>query len=317
MVQVLTVNEFLNEMAKKLDLKLLTPSIPQQGLTKEIVSPQLNRLGLSLTGHFDYFPSERIQVCGMVEHTYLQKMSPKERSERLLKLFSTFPQIPCVVIARDITPLHELVDCCSDFKIPLLQTSLRTSVFITETTVYLEERLAPMMTLHGLLIDVYGIGTLITGEAGIGKSECGLELLKRGHMLVSDDVVELISKPGGMLIGRSKKEIQDFMEVRGLGIINIPTMFGIGSILDRTRVELVIRLEEKEGDDIDRSGLMEGTTMLLGVKLPEITIPVRPGRNLAVLVEIAALNQRLKQKGYYAAEELDKLVIEKLTSQKK
>lgn len=306
----LDVKEFFEAYKDKFEFKILAG---ENALNREIVTSQLNRLGLSLAEHYQYFPSERIQVYGMIEHTYLEKFEHEVRLGKIKKLFSTFPQIPAIVVTRGIQPVYELIYCCDEFNIPLISTTVRTSSFISEVTVYLEERLAPRITLHGVLVDVYGIGTLILGESGIGKSECAIELLKRGHLLVADDVVEIMAKPGDVLIGMGKKITKHYMEVRGLGIMDVPTMFGIGVTLDRTKIELVIRLEEwDKAKEFDRAGLFERKTAILGVELPEVIIPVRPGRNLAVLIEVAALNQRLKQKGYVAVEELDKKIIEML-----
>jgi HPr kinase/phosphorylase len=195
-------------------------------------------------------------------------------------------------------------------KIPLMRSGLVTAHLIGELTVYMEEKLAPTTTIHGVLMNVYGLGVLLVGDSGIGKSECALELLKRGHMLVADDVVEVKQRLGGVLYGTGAELIRHHMELRGVGIIDVQKIFGVGSVLDRTRIELVIRLEEWEQSvEYDRVGLSEQTTSILGVRVPEIVMPVRPGRNLAVLVEVATLNERLKFRGEFTAKEFNKKLI--------
>ncbi|MDI6641846.1 MAG: HPr(Ser) kinase/phosphatase, partial [Elusimicrobiota bacterium] len=294
-IKKLTVEQLLKDLREYLKLNLISG---KEGILREIKLQQINRLGLSLAGHFTYFPSECIQICGLTEHSYLQTLSSENRYNIIKQLFSSFPQIPCLIITTNINPITELVDLAQEFSLPLIKTSFETAKFITELNVYLEEQLAPSITVHGVLVDVYGLGVLILGESGIGKSECALELLKRGHMLIADDVIQIKLKSGGVLSATGAELIRHHMEVRGLGIIDIKQIFGIGSILDKTRLELVIKLEEWKVDfEYDRLGMEERTTNILGITLPEVVIPVRLGRNLAVLIEVAALNHRLKQKG--------------------
>lgn len=299
----ITIKEFIEENKKKLAISIFSG---EDDLDREVATSKLNRLGLSLAGHFKYFPSERIQICGPIEHSYLGSLTHAKRIELLNELFSTFPNIPCIVITRSLSPWPELLETSSKYQIPLIGTSLGTSKFIMGATDFLEERLSPSLTMHGVLVDIYGLGVMILGESGIGKSECALELLKRGHMLIADDVVEIILKPGEVLVGRGKSLTNQYIEARGLGILNISSLFGVGVLLEKTRVELVIKLEEWGGEkEIERLESFEEKINILGVELPMITIPVKPGRNLAILMEVAALNYRLKRKGVSKTKEME------------
>lgn len=311
-VAQLSVEELFKDKSKDLCLKLLAG---EKGLKRQITVTEINRPGLTLTGYFKYFRYERIQIIGGGEHSYLHSLTKKERIKILDKFFSYEP--PCAIVTRNVKPIKELITIAEQYKVSLFVTSLSTPPFITELIAYLEEKLAPLIMMHGTLIDVYGLGVLILGESAIGKSETALELVERGHMLVTDDVVEIRQKPGGVLIGSGKEIISHHMEIRGLGIIDVRTLFGMGAVLDRTRIELVIRLEEwDESREYERLGLEEKYTEILGVKVPELVIPVRPGRNIAVLIEVAAMNQRLKSKGYYSARELDKHLIQLMRKNK-
>lgn len=303
----LIVADLLKEKETDLQLTLLAGAA---GLRRDLTVSEINRPGLALSGYTDYFPSERVQIIGLGEHTYLSTFTAAERREALTKIFSYNKNLPCVVLTRGIKPHREVIEVANALKVPLLRSSLTTAHLIGELTVFLEEKLAPTTTIHGVLMNVYGLGVLLVGDSGIGKSECALELLKRGHMLVADDVVEIKQRLGGVLWGTGAELIRHHMELRGVGIIDVQKIFGVGSILDRTRVELVIRLEEwKQSVEYDRVGLSDQSTTLLGVRVSEIVMPVRPGRNLAVLVEIATLNQRLKFRGEFSAREFNKKLI--------
>jgi len=303
----LLVADLLGEKEADLQLTLLGGS---KGLRREISVSEINRPGLALTGYVDYFPAERVQIMGLGEHTYLSTFTPAKRKEALHKVFSYSKKLPCVVLTRGIKPHREVIEVANALKIPLLRSGLVTAHLIGELTVYMEEKLAPTTTIHGVLMNVYGLGVLLVGDSGIGKSECALELLKRGHMLVADDVVEVKQRLGGVLYGTGAELIRHHMELRGVGIIDVQKIFGVGSVLDRTRIELVIRLEEwKQTVEYDRVGLSDRTTSILGVRVPEIVMPVRPGRNLAVLVEVATLNERLKFRGEFTAKEFNKKLI--------
>jgi HPr kinase/phosphorylase len=300
------VADLVNEKQGDLELALLAGV---KGLRREITVSEINRPGLALSGYTDYFPSERVQIIGLGENTYMSTMTPAQRSEALGKIFS-HRNLPCVVVTRGLKPPREMLRTADRFKIPVIRSSLTTALLIGELTVYLEEKLAPTTTIHGVLMNVYGLGILLVGDSGIGKSECALELIKRGHMLVADDVVEIKQRLGGYLYGTGAELIRHHMELRGVGIIDVQKIFGISSILDRTRIELIIKLEDwKQTVEYDRVGLSERATSILGVRVPEIVMPVRPGRNLAVLVEVATLNQRLKYRGMFTAKEFNKKLI--------
>jgi HPr kinase/phosphorylase len=303
----LLVADLLKEKQTDLDLAVLAGG---QGARRELTVSEINRPGLALSGYLDYFPSERVQIMGLGEHSFLSTLSPSKRTEVITKVLAYNKNLPCVVITRGIKPHKELLQLANRLKVPIIRSGLTTAHLIGELTVYLEEKLAPTTTIHGVLMNVYGLGVLLVGDSGIGKSECALELLKRGHMLVADDVVEVKQRLGGLLFGTGAELIRHHMELRGLGIIDVQKVFGVSSILDRTRIELVIRLEEwKQTVEYDRVGLAEQTTSILGVRVPEIVMPVRPGRNLAVLVEVATLNQRLKFRGQFTAQEFNKKLI--------
>lgn len=303
----LLVSDLLADKQADLDLTLLAG---KKGLNREITVSEINRPGLALSGYVDYFPSERVQIMGLGEHNYLATFKPLERRQAVHKVFSYKSNLPCVVLTRGIKPHREVLQVADALKLPVLRSGLVTAHLIGELTVYLEEKLAPTTTVHGVLMNIYGLGVLLAGDSGIGKSECALELIKRQHMLVADDVVEIKQRLGGILWGTGADVIRHHMELRGLGIIDVQKIFGVGTVLDRTRIEMVIRFEEwKPGVEYDRVGLTERTTSILGVRVPEIVMPVRPGRNLAVLVEVAALNQRLKYKGQFTAKDFNEKLI--------
>jgi HPr kinase/phosphorylase len=221
------------------------------------------------------------------------------------KMFS-FGDTPCCILTRKLEPTQAMIDACNECGVPLMRTSLPSSSFISDLIFYLNRQLAPGLKMHGVLLEVYGLGVLIFGKSGIGKSECALELVKRGHMLVADDVVEIRKMSGRRLIGSGVSVTKDLIEVRGLGIINIRDLFGIGGILDKAEIELVIELEEwQESVKCERIGSQENFCEILEVEIPKVSIPVGPGRNLAVLVETASLNQRLKENGIWTARDLE------------
>ena len=309
----IAIADILREKEGDLELTLLAG---QKGLARQVTVSEINRPGLALSGYLDYFPSERIQILGLGEHSYLSTVPSARRLEILEKVFSYNKNLPCIIMTRRLNPHPEVLKVADKLKLPLLRSGLLTAHLIGELTVYLEEKLAPTTTVHGVLMDVYGLGVLLVGDSGIGKSECALELIKRGHMLVADDVVEIKSRLGGLLFGTGAELIRHHMELRGVGIIDVQKIFGVSTILDRTRIELVIRLEEwQQTVEYDRVGLSEQTTSILGVRVPEIVMPVRPGRNLAVLVEVATLNQRLKYRGQFTAQEFNKKLIALMTKQ--
>jgi HPr kinase/phosphorylase len=306
----LTVRDFLSEKSADLHLEICAGS---DGLSREISVTDLNRPGLALGGFFENFRWERIQVLGRGELAYINQVALKQGNDSLKEFFKF--KIPCIILTHRMQPRPELVELCNQFHVPLVVSGLETATLIAELSSYLEERISPTITLHGVLVDVYGLGVLISGNSGIGKSECALELIKRGHMLVSDDVVMVQHRSGGVLIGKPANEMmKHHMEVRGLGIIDVKQLFGVSAILDNSRIELAVHLEMwEESKEYDRVGLEEHSLEMLGVRVPRIIMPVRPGRNLAILIEVAALYQRLKVKGINVAEEMEKNLLQMLS----
>ena len=274
-----------------------------------ITRPEINRPGLPLTGFFDYFDPERLHVIGRVEAIYLAKCTPEERREKLRAFMERKPV--CIIIARNIGPYPEMVEFADEFKIPLFKTSVSTNSFISSVIASLNVHLAPTITRHGVLVEVYGEGILITGDSGIGKSETAIELIKRGHRLIADDAVEISKVSEKTLVGRAPEIIRHYMELRGIGIIDIRRIFGAGSVKETEKIELVINFEPWiEGKIYDRLGIETEYIDILGINVPYINVPVRPGRNLAVIMEIAAMNARLKKMGYNTAEEFNKKLEE-------
>lgn len=289
------------EFAEALKLKVIHPSAKT---SRPIGVADLCRPGLQFAGYFDVFANERPQVIGKTEMAYLESLPDEVRGARLQRYFS-YP-IPCIVIARDMECPQALLEQAQRHDVPIYSTEDETSIFTSKAITYLSEALAPRVTQHGVLVDVFGVGVLITGESGVGKSECALELIKRGHLLVADDVVD-IARVGHKLRGESPEIVRDFMELRGIGIVDIKSIFGIGAILRKKTVDFVIHLEYwTPGRDYDRLGTKDKTMDILGVDVPLINVPVRSGRNLAMIVEIAARNWRLKNEGYNAVTELDR-----------
>jgi len=301
----LRVEELYIEQKEKLSLELVAG---QEGLQRKIAVPDINRPGLALAGYFDYFAFERIQVLGRTELSYLQGLDQDKVRESVRKLLEW--DVCCFVITQGLEPPEELFRAVEGKHVSVLKSLMPTTKLIADLTIYLEDKLAPETSLHGTLVDVYGIGALILGKSGIGKSECALDLVERGHRLVADDLVDIKRTAERILMGSGPELIRHHMEIRGLGIINIKNLFGIGAIRDRKRVELVINIEEwDENKEYDRLGLDELTYTILDVELPRIIIPVRPGRNLSIIIEVAAMNQRLKKSGYHTAREFNKTLI--------
>ena len=266
-------------------------------------SYSVTRPGLQLAGYFKYFDSSRIIVFGNSEYEYLRDLSPDIRRERVKMLFS-YKDIPCLILSRDLPVLQEIIGEARKTGCPILRTEKVTTAIMNDLFFYLNKKLAPQTTIHGVLMDISGVGILITGHSGVGKSETAMELIKRGHRLVADDSV-IIKKVSDSLIGTSPEMIRYFMELRGIGIINVKNMYGSGSFLNEKEIELVMELENwEEGKVYDRLG--EGTLYetILGVKVMKHVIPVKPGRNLSIIIEVAARNFRLKSMGYDAAQEL-------------
>ena len=263
----------------------------------------VNRPGLQLMGFYEYFNPERIQIIGKMEFAYLSTIDEKTRRERLQLLFAQ--RIPALIITRELPYFAEMLELAKEYEVPLLRSKESTSNFIAGLIAYLNLTLAPRITRHGVLIEIYGEGVFITGESGVGKSETAIELVKRGHRLVADDAVEIRKVTNISLVGSSPDNIRHFLELRGIGIINARRLFGIGAVKMTEKLDLVVELEQWNSEKIyDRMGVDTEYVSLLGVKVPSLTIPVKPGRNLAVILEVAAMNNRQKKMGYNAAREL-------------
>jgi HPr kinase/phosphorylase len=301
MKKALNINQFVQT------LKLT----PVYNSTKEEISvntSDLNRPGLQMSGFFEYFAKNRIQLFGMVEMTYLEHLDPEVRKDVMDKFFSS--KIPMVLIGRNLNPPQDMVEATTKYDVPMFMSGLTTTKLGHKTTEYLDMFLAPSISRHAGLMDVYGIGIMITGDSGVGKSETALELVKRGHRMVADDVVEIKKLSETELLGKSPEIIQHMMEIRGMGIIDVRELYGVGAVMLEKTIELVIHLEPGDFKDIDRLGMTKRYTNLLNVKIPEMVIPVRPGRNLAIIIEVAAMNFRLKNMGHNSASQLDQKLMD-------
>lgn len=274
-------------------------------------SSDVHRPGIQLSeGYFDYFDNERIQILGKVEHFYMMKKSSQEREAAYEHLMSK--GIPAAIVTRGLDIPPELLSAAKKFNVPLIRTEESTSSFMAALIASLNLSLAPSITRHGVLVEVYGEGVLLLGESGVGKSETAVELIKRGHRLVADDAVDIRRVSAKTLVGSSPEIIRHFIELRGIGIIDVKKIFGMGAVKNTENINLVINLEIwQQGKTYERLGLDTQVTNILGINVPSLTVPVRPGRNLAVIIEIAAMNHRQRNMGYNAAEELN----ERLTKQ--
>jgi len=293
----LTIQELLNEKEAGLDLELLAG---ESGLGRCVQIPRIQKPGLALAGYVTNLHPDRIQVLGSTELSYLDHLSEDVAKENLTKLCDLSPC--CFIITKNQSPQELLIRVAESRHIPLLRTHHQSSTFISLITKYLEERLLPSTTVHGVLVDILGVGVLLIGKSGIGKSECALDLVLKGHRLVADDIVKVRLKLPAVLFGEGMDLLHYHMEIRGLGILNIKHLFGVAAIRERKKIDLVIELVEWEDDiEYDRLGLEELTYPLLNVDLPLLKIPVRPGRNITAIVEVAARNQLLKEMGYHSA----------------
>lgn len=287
----------VSELVEQFHLEVLAGA---GGMKRVITVDDLHRPGLEMAGYFDYHPTERVQVLGKTEIAFFETLPEETRKDRMMHFVSE--DLPCVIIARGLEVPEEIIVICNEQQIPLLRSPLSTTTLSSRVTGFLERKLAPTATIHGVLVDVYGVGMLITGSSGIGKSETALELVKRSHRLVADDAVEIRQTSDNQLHGSAPELIRHLLEIRGIGIINVMTLFGAGAIRNNKRISVVIRLENWQQDkQYDRLGIDEETTRILDTDVPLVTIPVRPGRNLAVIIEVAAMNYRLKRMGYNAA----------------
>ena len=304
----------LNKMIEKLELKNLTPEVSTEGL--EISSPDINRPALQLAGYFEHFACERVQIIGYVEYTYLKSQNREEKLKNYERFMSS--KIPCVIYASRTEPDEDMYEMARKYNKPLLFSNRMTSPLMAEVIRWLNVELAPCISIHGVVVDVYGEGILIMGESGIGKSEAALELIKRGHRLITDDVVEIHKVSDDTLVGTSPEITRHFIELRGIGIIDVKTLYGVESVKETQNIDLVIKLEEWDKEkEYDRLGLNEEYTEFLGNKVVCHSIPIRPGRNLAIIVESAAVNHRQKKMGYNAAQELYRRVQESINRNKK
>ena len=304
----------LSKMVQELNLHNKTPDVDIS--KKRITLPDINRPALQLTGYLEHFENERVQIIGYVEYTYLLHLSREKKMEAFERFVAS--KIPCVIFSTKTEPDEDMINLAIKYDVPIFVTDQTTSTFMAEIIRWLNVELAPCISIHGVLVDVYGEGVLIMGESGIGKSEAALELIKRGHRLVSDDVVEIRRVSDATLVGSAPDITRHFIELRGTGMIDVTTLLGVESVKDTQSIDLVIKLEEWDKDkEYDRLGLEEEYTEFLGNRVVCHSLPIRPGRNLAVIVESAAVNHRQKKMGYNAAQELYRRVQENMSKKRK
>lgn len=287
----------VSELVQQFHLEIVAG---EDGLRRTIITDDLNRPGLEMAGYFNYYPVDRAQMLGRTELAFLETLTSEERRDRMERL--CHDETPCIIVTRGLEIPTELIEIANERHFPVLRSSIATTILLSRITNFLEKKLAPSTTIHGVLVDVYGVGMLITGGSGIGKSETALELVKRGHRLIADDAVEIRQTSDNHLFGTAPELIRYLLEIRGLGILNVMTLFGAGAVRNSTNINLVVKLENWQQDkQYDRLGLDEETTKIIETDVPLLTVPVRPGRNLAVILEVAAMNFRLKRMGYNAA----------------
>ncbi len=293
------------------DFKLEVLHRPKNHEEIKIINNEVNRPGLQIAGFFDYYDNTRIQVIGMVEISYLSKLSSDERKKSFNRLFEH--GMPAVIITRDMQPPEELLDAAKKFDVAFCRTNMSTSRFVSAIIAYLNVKLAPRVTMHGVLVEVYGEGILLLGDSGVGKSETAIELVKRGHRLVADDAVEIKRVSDQSLVGSAPDIIRHFVELRGIGIIDVKMIFGMGAVKNTEKIDMVINLEPWQDKKMyDRLGLNTEYNNILGIDITSLTVPVKPGRNLAVVVEVAAMNNRQKKMGYNAAEALNNRLLNEM-----
>jgi len=304
----LAIQELLNETEYGLELRLLAGA---GGLGHQVTSSRIQKPGLALTGYTEHLHPDRIQVLGNTEISYLSQLEPQVAQAHAQALCA-FP-ISCFIVTKGLVPPPAFLEVAESAAIPVLGSHHQSSTFISLITKFLEERLLPTTHLHGVLVDVLGVGVLLTGKSGIGKSECALDLVIRGHRLVADDMVFIKKKMPASLVGQSEQQIQHLMEIRGLGIINIKDLYGVSSIRDKKIIDLVLELEEWDPEqEYDRLGIDDRKTTILGVDLPHLVLPVRPGRNLAAIIEVAARNFLLKGMGYHSARDFQERLLNRM-----
>lgn len=302
----ITVAELLQ--VKSLHLELVCG---KRYIHREITQPSVNRPGLALSGQLTNFRADSVQVFGHSEYEFCLKENKTRLRTNITKILSE-GTAPCIVMTGDLDPLPAIRKGCLNADVSVLKTTMDSSAFMAEFSRFMDEKLSPITHIHGVLVRVSGIGVLIRGDAGIGKSECALELIKRGHILVADDVVEVQKRWGRYLVGSCPTMLKHYMEVRGLGILDVPLLFGVGSTLDETNIDMEVFLTSPTKLPIDRLGVEQKTTDILGVEVPSLHLPVTPGRNLAVLIEVASLNQQLKSQGIFSAKEFSQKILNKM-----
>lgn len=303
----ITVADLLQ--VKRLNLELVCG---KRYIHKEITVNSVGRPGLALCGHLDNFSTNSAQVLGPTEYTFCCAENKTTLRNNISKMLVK-GAVPCVIMTAEFTPIAAVKKACLSSDVPVLKTDLEVTEFISEFSHFLDDKLAPITHVHGVLVDVSGIGVLIRGESGIGKSECALELIKRGHILVADDVVAIQRTRGHHLIGSCPTMLRHYMEVRGLGILDVPLLFGVGATLDETKIDMEVVLTSPSAQPLDRLGVEQKMTDILGVEIPSLVLPVTPGRNLAVLIEVASLNQQLKSQGIFSAKEFSQKILNKMS----
>ncbi|KAF0825071.1 HPr(Ser) kinase/phosphatase [Cytobacillus firmus] len=287
------------DIIEKFGLELIAG---EEGINRPITTSDISRPGLEMAGYFDYYPAERVQLIGKTELSFVETLTNSEREIRLERLCTDIT--PGIIVTRGLDIPEELIEAAERESVPLLRSKQKTTRFSSLLTNFLESKLAPTTAVHGVLVDIYGVGVLITGKSGVGKSETALELVKRGHRLVADDCVEIRQEDEDYLVGNSPELIEHLLEIRGLGIINVMTLFGAGAVRSYKKISVVMNLELWDPKkQYDRLGLDEEKMKIIDTEITKLTIPVRPGRNLAVIIEVAAMNFRLKRMGMNAAEQ--------------
>ncbi|MBN2311050.1 MAG: HPr(Ser) kinase/phosphatase [Candidatus Hydrogenedentes bacterium] len=301
----IAVARLLDAMSDDLDLNVIGGF---QGIGRSVFTADINRPGLALSGYLEYFASDRVQILGNTEIHFMEQLSPSQLQHRLERMFSF--EIPAFVLSRNLRPRNLFLDICNRRGIPVLQSRRTTDEVISRIILFLAEEFSPETLVHGTAVDCYGVGCLIVGAPGIGKSETALELVERGHRIVADDVVTLKRRRQDSLYAETSPVIEHHMEIRGVGIIDIKNVFGVGRVRNSKRIGLVVELEEWSQDaEYDRTGLVEEFVTVLNVRIPYLLIPVRPGRNIAIIIEVAALNHRLKELGVHPAHELNQKLM--------
>jgi len=307
-MRTVTVKELLSERRRDLHLEVLAG---EGSLERQISTGDISRPGLALSGYMGYYLWERVQIIGITETGYLETLAPDQRREAIGRITSF--DLPCIIVTKNLPVQPDLIAVAGERGIPVLRTDIDTTDFIHRFSSYVDNKLAPTTTVHGALVDVYGVGLLFTGESGIGKSECALDLVERGHRLVADDVVFIKRRGLSVLIGYGNQMLQHHMEIRGVGIIDLATLFGIRAVRMRKRIEVEVRLKRwSDDEDYDRLGLDEKPTTILGVEIPLVTVPVVPGKNISVVAEVIAMNFLLKIYGYRTPEEFNRRLQESM-----